>query len=91
MIVEIANDKYDNWRGFCLFPAVAKIVSKIILEHIKEHLESLIDREQLVSALNPPALITSTPYKSIWNTARSLDLHQFQESFLQREQDVVYI
>ena len=50
MIVKIPKKgtrfECDNWRGICVLPTVAKVIAKIILERIKEHLESLIDREQ---------------------------------------------
>ena len=37
---------YDNWRGICVLPAISKIISKVILDRIKDHLYSNIDREQ---------------------------------------------
>lgn len=30
-----------NWMGICILPAVAKIIVKIILDCVKEHLGSL--------------------------------------------------
>ena len=36
----------DNWRGICVLPAISKIISNIILDRIKDHLYSTIDREQ---------------------------------------------
>ena len=35
----------DNWRGICVLPAISKIISKVILDRIKDHLYSIIDRE----------------------------------------------
>ena len=32
----------SNWRGICVLPAVAKIISKIILNRIKNHIEANI-------------------------------------------------
>ena len=36
----------DNWRGICVLPVVAKIISKMTLEPLKQHLYSTIDAEQ---------------------------------------------
>ena len=41
-----ANPKIcDNWQGICVLPAISKIISKVILDRIKDHLYSSIDRE----------------------------------------------
>ena len=37
---------FDNWRGTCVLPAISKISFKVILDRIKYHLYSTIDREQ---------------------------------------------
>ena len=37
----------DNGRGICVLFAISKIISKVILDRIKEHLYSIIDREQV--------------------------------------------
>lgn len=47
----------------CKLPYVAEIISKIILEHIKYHLKSLIN-----SALDPPALTIPIRYLKIVST-----------------------
>ena len=36
----------DNWRGNCVLPVVAKIISEIILQRLKQHMYSTIDAEQ---------------------------------------------
>ena len=36
----------DNWREICVLPAISNIISKVILERIKDHLYSIIGREQ---------------------------------------------
>ena len=36
----------NNWLGICVLPAIFKIISKVILDRIKDHLYSTIDREQ---------------------------------------------
>ena len=33
-----------NWRGICVLPAISKIICKIILHRIKDHIYSTIDR-----------------------------------------------
>ena len=35
----------DNWRGICVLPMVAKFISKIIVERLKQYLYSTIDAE----------------------------------------------
>ena len=35
----------DNWRGVCVLPALSKIIAKVILDRIKDHLYSTIVRE----------------------------------------------
>ena len=37
----------DNWRGIWVFAAISKIISKLILVRLKDHLYSSIDREQI--------------------------------------------
>ena len=39
---------FDNWHGICILPAIVKIITKakVILDRIKDHLYSTIDREQ---------------------------------------------
>lgn len=48
MMVKIAKKgtrfECDNWRGICVLPAVVKIIAKVILKYIKDHLERLIER-----------------------------------------------
>lgn len=46
ILKEVTLHGCDNWRGVYVLSANETILSKIILEHIKEHLEILIDREQ---------------------------------------------
>ena len=50
IIVKIPKKGYpricDNWRGICVLPAISKIISKVLLDRIKDHLYSSIDREQ---------------------------------------------
>lgn len=36
----------NNWRGICVLPAISKIIAKIILNRIKEHLENTITSAQ---------------------------------------------
>ena len=36
----------DNWRGICVLPAVSKIISKLILERIRDPLISTDDADQ---------------------------------------------
>ena len=36
----------ENWRGICVLPEIPKIIFKVILDRIKDHLYSSIDREQ---------------------------------------------
>ena len=36
----------NNWRGICDLPAISKIISKVILDRIKDHLYAIIDPEQ---------------------------------------------
>ena len=36
----------DNWRGICVLPVISKIISRVILDRIKDHLYSTIDHEQ---------------------------------------------
>ena len=36
----------NNWRGVCVLPSVYKIIAKVILERIKEHLYNTIDAAQ---------------------------------------------
>ena len=36
----------DNWRGICVLLAISKIISNVMLDRIKDHLYSTIDREQ---------------------------------------------
>ena len=36
----------DCWRGMCVLPAITKIIAKIILKIIQDHLYSTINREQ---------------------------------------------
>ena len=36
----------DNWRGICVLLAISKIIAKVILDRIKDHPYSTIDREQ---------------------------------------------
>ena len=36
----------DNWLGKCVLPAISKIISKLILDRIKDNLYAIIDREQ---------------------------------------------
>lgn len=36
----------NNWRGICVLPTVTKIITKIILNRLKEHLEISINEEQ---------------------------------------------
>ena len=36
----------DNWLGICVLPAISKIISNVILDRLKDHLYSTIDREQ---------------------------------------------
>lgn len=36
----------DKWRDICSLPVVAKIIPKLFVEQIAEHLESFIDRKQ---------------------------------------------
>lgn len=43
------------WKAIFLLAAFVKIIATKILEHIKEHLENLIDKEQ-VSSLDPVCL-----------------------------------
>ena len=33
----------DNWRGTCVLTAISKIISKVLLDRIKDHLYSTID------------------------------------------------
>lgn len=47
----------NKWIDICVLPTFVIIIAKIILELIKEHLESLIDKEQ-GAALDPPVLTT---------------------------------
>lgn len=45
-------------KEFCVLSAVAKVLTKIILEGCRGYIENLVDRERAVSALNLPV---STP------------------------------
>ena len=36
----------DNWRGICVLPAISKIISKVRLDRIKDHIYSTKHREQ---------------------------------------------
>ena len=36
----------NNWRGICVLPAIAKIIAKIILERLKNHIFATIDASQ---------------------------------------------
>ena len=46
LLLTFQKSDCDDWRGICVFPVVAKIISKIILERLKQHLYSTIDAEQ---------------------------------------------
>ena len=41
----------DNWRGICVLPAIYKIISKLILDRIKDYLYSTINRDLDLLAL----------------------------------------
>lgn len=43
--MEDARLDRENWSDPCIFPVVGKVFAKIIVEHIKENFESLMDRE----------------------------------------------
>ena len=46
-IIKKGNIKIcDNWRRICVLTAISKIISKLILDRIKDHLYSTIYREQ---------------------------------------------
>ena len=36
----------ENWRGICVLPVITKIIFKFILDRIKDHFYSTIDRQQ---------------------------------------------
>ena len=36
----------DNWRGICVLLAIFNFIPKVILDRIKDHLYSTIDRDQ---------------------------------------------
>ena len=48
----------DNWRGICVSPAITKIIAKIILERIKDHLNSSLIMSKLDSDLKLHVLST---------------------------------
>lgn len=52
------SEECDNCRDSSVSFEVAKIVAKIVLERIKNHLEKSA-KSRLVSALDPPAFTTS--------------------------------
>ena len=37
----------NNWRGICVLPSIYKLVAKVILDRVKEHLYNTIDATQV--------------------------------------------
>lgn len=59
--------------SICVLPAIVKILAKIILKRIKEHLERSIYRERTILCSRHPVLTTLTLFVSLWRSVRSLD------------------
>lgn len=79
----------DNWSSVCVHPSVAKIIVQIVLT-IKEHIESLIEREQADLRSDPSTLTTIIPLPIILEQClvskfASPALHRFREGFRQSE------
>ena len=57
---------FDNWRGIFVLPAFSKIISKVILDRIKDHLYSTIPGSSYVDHINTLRLIIeqSAEYRS---------------------------
>lgn len=74
------------WRGICLISAVAKILTKINLQWMKEHLERVIDRE-LPGFRSESSCIDLGTVRGVQIFA-SAAFHVFRESFRQCDQEV---
>lgn len=54
--------EYKNWRGACVLPVDANMLTKIIPEHIKEHLQNT---ERANYPLNPFVATILSPKRSL--------------------------